>query len=55
MQPEIALVQAGAGMDVVARGKDHFTDEQRDAVIAAYPRGNDFNSTMRSSRRSIRG
>jgi len=42
MQPEIALVQAGAGMDVVGRGYDHFTDEQREAVIAAYPRGNDF-------------
>jgi len=42
MHPEIALVQAGAGMDVVGRGYDHFTDEQREAVIAAYPRGNDF-------------
>lgn len=42
MHPEIALVQAGAGTDVVGRGYDHFTDEQREAVIAAYPRGNDF-------------
>src|SRR5438105_10768132 len=42
MHPEIALVQAGAGMDVVGRGYDHFTDDQREAVIAAYPRGNDF-------------
>ncbi len=38
----LALVQAGAGMDVVGRGYDHFTDDQREAVIAAYPRGNDF-------------
>jgi hypothetical protein len=42
MHPEIALVQAGAGMDVAGRGYDHFTDEQREAVIAAYPRGDDF-------------
>jgi len=38
MEPEIALVQAGAGMDVAARGYDQFTDEQRNAVLAAYPR-----------------
>jgi HD superfamily phosphodiesterase len=42
MHPEIALVQAGAGMDVAGRGYDQFTTEQREAVIAAYPRGNDF-------------
>jgi hypothetical protein len=42
MHPEIALVQAGAGMDVVGRAYDDFTDEQREAVTAAYPRGNDF-------------
>jgi hypothetical protein len=42
MGPEIALVQAGAGMDVAGRGYDEFTDEQREAVIAAYPRGDDF-------------
>jgi HD domain len=39
MHPEIALVQAGAGMDVVGRGYEHFTHAQREAVIAAYPRG----------------
>jgi HD superfamily phosphodiesterase len=38
MHPEIALVQAGAGMDALGHGHDHFTDEQREAVIAAYPR-----------------
>ena len=42
MGPEIALVQAGAGMDVAGRGYEHFTDEQRKAVVAAYPRGKDF-------------
>jgi hypothetical protein len=42
MHPEIALLQAGAGMDVAGRGYDHFTDDQREAVIAAYPRGNHF-------------
>ena len=42
MHPEIALLQAGAGMDVAGRGYEHFTDEQREAVIAAYPRGAGF-------------
>ncbi|MBC9032138.1 HD domain-containing protein [Sphingomonas sp. JC676] len=38
MRPEIALVQAGAGMDVAGRGYDQFTEAQREAVIAAFPR-----------------
>lgn len=42
MRPEIALVQAGAGMDVAGRGYDQFTDAQREAVIAAFPRETDF-------------
>jgi HD domain len=46
MQPEIALVQAGAGMDIAGRGFDDFTDEQRETVIAAYPRGSDFKNEM---------
>lgn len=46
MHPEIALVQAGAGMDVVGRTYEQFTDDQREAVIAAYPRGNDFKHEM---------
>jgi hypothetical protein len=46
MDPEIALVQAGAGMDIAGRGYDDFTDEQREAVIAAYPRGNGFEHQM---------
>jgi hypothetical protein len=42
MRPEIALVQAGAGMDVAGRGYDQFTDAQREAVVAAHPREADF-------------
>jgi hypothetical protein len=38
MRPEIALVQAGASMDVAGRGYDEFTDAQREAVVAAFPR-----------------
>lgn len=46
MHAEIALLQAGAGMDVAGRGFDEFTDEQRVAVAEAYPRGADFASKM---------
>ena len=42
MHPEIALVQAGAGMDVVGRGYEQFSEEQREAVLSAFPRGDDF-------------
>lgn len=42
MRPEIALLQAGAGMDVAGRGYEHFTDAQREAVVAAFPREADF-------------
>jgi hypothetical protein len=42
MRPEIALVQAGAGMDVAGRGYDRFTDAQRNSVIAAFPRETAF-------------
>jgi len=42
MHGEIALLQAGAGMDVAGRGFEEFTDEERDAVIAAYPRDPGF-------------
>jgi hypothetical protein len=46
MHGEIALLQAGAGMDVAGRGFEQFADEQRDAVIAAYPRDTDFAHKM---------
>jgi len=42
MRPEIALLQAGAGMDVVGRGFDEFSPVERDAVVAAYPREDAF-------------
>jgi len=42
MHPEIALIQAGAGMDVAGRGYQDFGDDERQAVIAAHPRGHDF-------------
>ncbi|MFJ2686995.1 HD domain-containing protein [Pseudomonas sp. NPDC087342] len=46
MHPEIALLQAGAGMDVAGRGFEQFTDEQRQSVISAYPRETDFAHKM---------
>jgi HD superfamily phosphodiesterase len=46
MDPEIALVQVGVAMDLAGRGYDDFTEEQREAVIAAYPRGNDFENRI---------
>lgn len=46
MHPEIALLQAGAGMDVAGRGFEQFTDEQRQSVITAYPRETDFAHKM---------
>jgi HD superfamily phosphodiesterase len=42
MHPEIALVQEGNEMDVAGRRSDHFSSEQGEAVIAAYPRSKDF-------------
>ncbi|MDB6143860.1 MAG: Phosphohydrolase [Pseudomonas sp.] len=46
MHSEIALLQAGAGMDVAGRGFEQFTPEQREAVIAAYPRETGFAHKM---------
>jgi len=42
MRPEIALTNAGVLVDVVGIGYDDYTAEQRDAVIAAFPRGDNF-------------
>jgi HD domain len=39
MRPEIALTHAGVLVDVVGFGYDEYTQEQRDQVIAAFPRG----------------
>ena len=38
LQPEVRLVQLGAGYDVVGRLYDDVPAEQRDAVLAAHPR-----------------
>ena len=41
-KPEVALVTAGVEMDVLGIAYGQFADEQREAVVAAYPRGGDF-------------
>jgi hypothetical protein len=45
-KPEVALVAAGVEMDVVGIAYRQFTDEQREAVIAAHPRGADFKNRI---------
>ena len=42
MRPEIALTNVGVLVDVVGIGYDEYTPEQRDQVIAAFPRGDNF-------------
>lgn len=42
MRPEIALTNAGVLVDVVGIGYDNYTSEQRDEVITAFPRGDNF-------------
>jgi hypothetical protein len=42
MKPEIALVTAGVEMDVLGIAYPQFPDAQRDAVVAAHPRGEQF-------------
>jgi hypothetical protein len=44
MRPEIALTNAGVLVDVVGIGYDEYTPEQRNQVIAAFPRGDNFKS-----------
>jgi hypothetical protein len=46
MHGEIALMQAGAGMDVAGRGFDEFSEAQRTAVVAGFPRSADFAEKM---------
>ena len=45
-KPEVALVTAGVEMDVLGLAYDQFADEQREAVVAAYPRGDDFKNEI---------
>jgi len=42
LHPEAALLHAGAGMDVAGRAYGQFTAEEREAVVAAYPREEHF-------------
>lgn len=42
MHPEIALVQAGAGLDMTGRGLDDLTAQERAVVASACPREHDF-------------
>lgn len=37
LHSEAALLHVAAGMDVAGRSYDQFTDEEREAVVAAYP------------------
>ncbi|MGN6090928.1 MAG: HD domain-containing protein [Luteibacter jiangsuensis] len=46
MHPEAALLHLAAGMDVAGRAYDQFTDAEREAVTAAWPRERDFEHAM---------
>ena len=46
MHPEIALVTAGVEMDVLGFAYDQFTEDQRQAVVDANPRGDHFKSDI---------
>jgi hypothetical protein len=38
MQPEVALLYSGVGLDVLGRGFDQFPSELREQIVAQYPR-----------------
>jgi hypothetical protein len=46
MQPEVALLQVGAGMDVAGRTHDEFPLSEREAVTAAWPRADNFGTVI---------
>jgi hypothetical protein len=46
MKPEVALVTAGVEMDVLGVAYDQFKDEDREAVVAAHPRGASFKKNI---------
>jgi HD domain len=52
MRPEIALTNAGVVMDVIGVGYEEYTPEQRDQVIAAFPRGDFKNEFIQIQTRS---
>jgi hypothetical protein len=41
-QPEVSLLTSGVEMDVMGIAYEQFTEAERNAVLAAYPRGNSF-------------
>jgi HD domain len=45
-KPEVALVTSGVEMDVLGIAYSQFTDEQREAVVAAHPRGPNFKESI---------
>ncbi len=45
-KPEVALVTAGVEMDVLGIAYGQFTQEQREAVVAAHPRGTSFKKNI---------
>jgi hypothetical protein len=45
-KPEVALVTAGVEMDCLGFAYQQFTQVQRDAVVAAHPRGADFKTNI---------
>lgn len=45
-KPEVALVTAGVEMDVLGIGFEKFTDQQREAVVTAHPRGDSFKTNI---------
>jgi HD superfamily phosphodiesterase len=45
-KPEVALVTSGVEMDVLGIAYDAFGDEEREAVVAAYPRGGHFKNEI---------
>lgn len=42
MHPEAALLHVAAGMDVAGRAYAEFTDQEREGVMAAWPRAHNF-------------
>jgi HD domain-containing protein len=43
---EVALLTSGVEMDVMGIAYEQFTENQRDAVVAAYPRGSSFKADI---------
>jgi hypothetical protein len=52
MRPEIALTNAGVLVDVVGIGYDDYTPEEREQVIAVFPRGDFKNEFIQAQTRS---